>query len=241
MRPFPLLLLAGTICLAAAPAAQAGAWLREKGGGMLDAAYEYSKTSTGSWGYVSLYGEYGLTPRFTIGLDAGSGDGGDDWKALLYLRTGREIGALPGRVAIELALGAAGTPAGQAEGVIRSGLSWGNSFETELGWAWVNIDAKGEFRLGPDVDNFDATTGYVPWELSEGYKLDLTLGLNAGRRTQLVMEIRAEDPSKGAQKMRIVPSVAHRIAGPVWLRLGGIVGVTNDDSAGLVLGTRIEF
>ncbi|MBN2907891.1 MAG: hypothetical protein JXJ18_14365 [Rhodobacteraceae bacterium] len=224
----PSLTLAWLIWLAAAPMVQAGGWLRDAGGRMLSVSHEISHDQTwgGTWGYTTVYGEYELSPRLTLGLDAGRGDADGDWKALIFLRTGHAFDALPGRVAIELGLGAAGLPEGGAEGLIRPVLSWGYGTPTRLGAAWVNLDASAEHR----VQTARTAT-----------KVDLTLGLSVTSRNALTLEVRTEDPAQGARTLRLAPSVQHRLGRGPWLRLGAIIGLENDDSLGLILGSRFEF
>ena len=229
--------------LAAAPAARAGAWLREPGEGMIYLSQEASRDREwgGTWGYTTLYGEYGFRSWLTLGIDAGKGEQDDDWKLVSFARTGWDPGFLPGRVAIELGFGASGTEDGGVEAIVQPALSWGNSFETAFGWGWVNIDARGEFYMGPTWQNVETAPEYMPWQVAEGYKLEVTLGLSPTPRTQVIVEFRGEDPVDGEQMLSVVPSVARRFGEHVWVRLGGIVGVENDDSVGLLLGSRFEF
>jgi hypothetical protein len=243
MRGFFALALAIVAGEAAAPAARAGAWLREPGEGMIYLSQETSRDRDwgGTWGYTTLYGEYGVRPWLTLGIDSGKGEQDDDWKAVTFARIGWDPAFLPGRVAVELGLGVSGTEDGGVEGLVQPVLSWGNSFETALGWGWVNVGAKGEFFMGPTWKNVDTNPEYVPWQVTEGYKLDVTLGLNPTPRTQVIVEFRGENPTEGEQMLRFVPSVARRFGEHVWVHLGGIVGVENDNSVGLLLGSRFEF
>lgn len=226
-RALPLA-LAALLGLAATPDARGGAWLREKGSGMLSFSYESSQDTVwgGSWGYTSIYSEYGLRPRLTLGIDAGKGDVADDWKALVFLRTGRELERLPGRIAMEFGVGGTGAPGGLSEPMLRSGLSWGHGLATRFGNAWVNVDAAAEQKV------LSRTTDY---------KLDLTLGLTPRPRTQIVVEFRAQDTAEADPSLRLVPSLARRLGQRTWLRLGGSVGLHNDDTTGLILGSRVEF
>ncbi|TCM87999.1 hypothetical protein [Rhodovulum steppense] len=239
-------LLALTFWPLAAPLAQAGAWLREDGAGMLAFSQEIAGSGAN---YSSVYAEYGLNARMTLGLDAGKGEAAEDWKAVVFLRMGREFEWLPGRVAAELGLGAAGAAEGGAEGdaeggaegVLQSGLSWGNSFQTGLGWAWVNLDAKGIFHLAAASETAPPSVAGLPMALTEGYKLDLTLGLNLSERMQVSLEMRFEDPAEGADSLRLVPAIARRVGRRGWISLGAIVGLDGSSASGLVLGSRVEF
>ncbi|ARC90159.1 hypothetical protein [Rhodovulum sp. MB263] len=221
-----LTVLAAT--LGAAPAALAGAWLQEKGSGLLAFSHEANRDRTwGSrWGYSSVYGEYGMTPKLTLGLDAGKGEAPDDWKAIAFLRFGSEIDWLPGRLATEFGAGAAGAPGGMTEPVIRAGLSWGTGFTTPDGSGWISLDARTDSR---------------PQSAMVDYKLDITLGVMPNPRTQLTLEIWGEEAATEPRTVKLSPAVSRRIGKDTWLRIGGIVGIHNDRSIGLVIGSRIEF
>lgn len=226
MRNIPA--LAALLWLAATPPSMSGAWLREEGDAALAFSHELSQDPDrgGEWGYSTVYGEYGMRPWLTLGLDAGKGENDGDWQALLFVRSGHDFARLPGRVAVELGLGATGLAGGGKEALLRPGLSWGMDRDTGLGPAWVNLDARREYRehSGTARD-----------------KLDLTVGLKPGARTMLTMELRAEEPPEGDETLRLAPMVHRRFGDGVWLGVGGLVGVQNDDSQGLVLGTRLEF
>ncbi|MGC9419415.1 MAG: hypothetical protein ACP5EN_10650 [Rhodovulum sp.] len=237
-------LLALPIWLIAAPMAQAGAWLREDGALMLAFSHEMTRPGGGgdSAGYTSLYAEYGLTEKLTIGLDAGKGEAADDWKAVAFVQMGREFDWLPGRVAAEFGLGAAGSSETGVEAVIQPGISWGHSFETERGWAWVNVDAKAVIQLAAATETGSIqTVAGLPMALRDGYKLDMTLGLNLNPRTQVSVEMRFEAPAEGDNSLRLVPGVARRLGERSWVTLGGVVSLGDAGSVGVVLGSRIEF
>lgn len=229
------------VWLAAAGAAGAGAWLREDGSAMLAFAHERIAADGSDAGYTSLYGEYGLSDRLTIGIDAGIGEASDDWKAVLFARMGREFGWLPGRVAAELGLGAAGSSEADIAAVVQPGLSWGHSFETDWGWAWVNLDAKGLLHLTPASETAPPAFAGLPMALDEGYKVDLTVGLNLTERSQLSLEVRFEDPVEGVDTLRLVPGYARRIGARAWVTVGGIVGLMDGDGIGIAVGSRIDF
>lgn len=208
---------------------------------MLSFSHEMTGAGGRMSGYTSLYGEYGLTGRLTIGLDAGKGEAADDWKAVAFVRIGREFDWLPGRVAAELGLGAAGSDISGVAAVVQPGASWGHSFETGRGWAWVNVDARALLHLTPVSEAEPQGVAGLPMALEEGYKLDLSLGLNMTPRTQLGLEIRVEDPTDGDSTLRLVPGIARRFGERSWVTLGGIVAREEDGGLGLVLGSRIEF
>lgn len=227
MRPTAAV-LALPLLLTAATMAPAGAWLRGEGEAMLSFSHEALRPDGGGGtsGYTTFYGEYGGSGRLTLGLDLGKGEASQDWKALAFARIGRDFGWLPGQVSAELGLGAVGVPGGGAEPVIRPALSWGKGLATPWGNGWINLDALAEHR---------------PERARTGVKLELTLGVTPTDRTQVSVQLRAEDPAQGERTLRLVPTLARRMGDRAWVTLGGIVGLEGDGDLGLLIGSRIEF
>jgi len=161
------------LCLTAASSAGAGAWLREQGQGFTAvSAIGRSDTSLRSPHYeTSLYAEYGLKPRLTLGLDANERPGSSG-HALIFVRLPirRDPGAA--RIAVELGLG--GHHLGpQWDAMYKAALSYGRGF-SGVGGGWLAIDAAVEYR--------SATAGPL-------YKLDATLGLPSKRRMRTMIQL----------------------------------------------------
>ncbi|SIS83925.1 hypothetical protein SAMN05421759_104201 [Roseivivax lentus] len=224
-RPLPSAFLAILGCLAGLwpNPAEAGAWPREVGTGFASTvSYLTWPQSLGYTGarmaenrYDTLYLEYGLTPRWTIGLDLGHSVSGAE-KLIVFAR--RPIVRPEARLQIAVEGGA-----GQIDGdtVLRPGLSLG------YGWngGWLNGDLLAEHqgdRGATDV------------------KLDLTYGRALGRR-KLMLQIQAGQKDGDDPFVRLAPSVVMPVWRDVSLELGVTYGLEGDDSMGLKLGIWTEF
>ncbi|MCE0506940.1 MULTISPECIES: hypothetical protein [unclassified Roseivivax] len=216
---------AGLALLACLPAAlaEAGAWPREKG------ALFVSTTSYLSWSqdlttwtsyypsarYDTLFIEYGLTERWTVGLDLGrSVSGATKTVAFATRPFARPVLGL--QVAPTLGIG-------QIDGmqVIRPALSLGKGAD----WGWLAADFAAE--LFPERGETDV-------------KLDLTMGAKFGRRRAMV-QFQGGQQAGDAPFLRVVPSVTTPLFKRYELELGGSYGVIGDSSMGLKLGLWAEF
>lgn len=159
-------------CVMIAPTARAGAWLREP-----ETAYSSitvtARQLNGIWqSQSSLYGEYGLKPRLTLGLDVNEIPG-IAGHALVFARL--PIGPAGQRTKIALELGIGGHHRqGQWGSMVKSTVSVGRGFSGRWGNGWFNIDAALELRH-PDPD--------------PAFKLDATLGLKTGHLFQPLLKI----------------------------------------------------
>ncbi len=204
-------------------AALAGAWPREKGSVFLSAvSYLSWPQDTTTWisyaptsRYDTLYLEYGLTARWTIGLDLGRSVSGAE-KVVAFAR--RPLARPEAWLQIAAELGA-----GQIDGdnVLRPGLSLG------MGWdgGWVNADLLAEhFSDRGETD----------------VKLDLTYGRALGRR-KVMLQLQAGQQEGDDAFLRVVPSVVQPLWRDVSLEIGVSYGAMGDDSMGLKLGLWTSF
>ncbi len=218
-----LILLVALICLSA-QTALAGAWPRTKGSGFVSVAsrlawpqdisnwQEKAPTET----YQTLYIEYGLTERFTFGLDVGravSGEGKTVGFLQMPLRD-RDTGP---KVSVQLGFG-------QISGaqVVRPGLSAGWGLEK----GWVSVDGVAEMRMA---------------DLKTDFKLDMTWGRNLPRDRKLVIQLQSGVPYADPSFVRFAPSVVVPINTRFMVELGGTYGLTGDNSMGLKIGLWAEF
>ena len=115
------------LCLVATQAS-AGAWPRQKGSGFASIAtrLEFDETYTLSPSYNSIYLEYGLNGRHTLGVDAGQSSDGAT-RTIAFLRMPLFETKRGNPVAIELGLGKI-----EEQIVLRPGMSWGARSEIRL-------------------------------------------------------------------------------------------------------------
>jgi hypothetical protein len=226
-------------------AAHPGAWPREEGKLFLSVAYEVTARRDAlardrmeqtegrleTYSYSSLYAEYGLTPRVTLGLDLGTEDLPDTRSSIIFLRIPIGAGEGPHRFAAELGVGNREIPdygllRGTTEPVIRPGLSWGYGFESRFGNGWAGIDLKLENR---------SKTG------ERAYKADLTLGVDRGNGWLVFAQAQASDYPGTDPALRIVPTVVKRITPRISLESAALLGVSGDNRIGLRAALWFEF
>ena len=170
-RLIPLLL--ALLCTASPGPANAGAWLREPGRSFLSTAGTLRRGDPDARQEVSVYAEYGLSPRLTFGADVNERPG-ITGHATLFARLPLNRPDARNRLALESALGGHHWR-GDCDPMYRLSLSYGRGFITRRGaLGWLDIAAGYERRLG--------MTRPI-------YKLDATLGLSAPGRIHPVLQV----------------------------------------------------
>ncbi|WP_145963061.1 hypothetical protein [Mangrovicoccus ximenensis] len=247
--------LACLLLLACAPAAFAGAWPRGKGNGFLSFAYEETAAQgTGlaalgfggtpeddpeSFGFSSVYAEFGVTDRVTLGIDAGMDHGPDTYQAIVFASVNVTPAGWRQQVALEFGIGQRDYPAdgfdaanladlrpGGTEPVLRPGLSWGMGFGTPLGNGWAAVDARMELRR----DHGDR----IP-------KVDATLGLAPGDRSLAYLQLQYSDYPDNPPNWRLVPTYVFRPLDWLSLETALLWDAEGGDRAGLRAGIWLEF
>ena len=239
-------LLGLMLTIAAGPAA-AGAWPRAEGeafvslGSTLAPEGEMLVTGTGSLrSYTSVYAEYGLTPKWTIGLDAGFGQGDGDrtTAALVFARyplwqtdSGHHVAAELGIGYIDEQVDTPNITAIMDEDPeqqfrIRPGLSWGKGFESRWGGGWMGIESSLEWR---------APTGEL------AFKTDLTAGLKPSDRWMGILQLQYGNYPDSDPVLRLVPSVVRKFGSRTHLQLGIMAPLVGDDTPGIKFATWITF
>ncbi|MFN7004455.1 MAG: hypothetical protein ACK4NW_13610 [Roseinatronobacter sp.] len=229
-------LLALLLCLHAGPVL-AGAWPREAGTAFV--SLSHWQASSGGDSYTALFAEWGLTPRLTLGFDAGRSVSGET-KTVLFLRA-PVMDWLGVKVAAEIGYGEI---AGQS--VIRPGLSFGRALEGRYGAGWLAVDTVLEYEIATqDIDvKADITLGFTPqpaagdasrWTLMVQVQTGL-VAVNEG--VTLLRETgQRPDPSF----LRIVPSVTYQLREGIDLELGVYQSLTGTEERGVKLGVWSRF
>ena len=212
-----ILVLLGTLLLTAS--AQAGAWPREAGTTFVALSFtaKADRTTMATTGfptdsYTALYLEHGLTPKLTLGLDAGRAKEGS-YTALAFARwpfwkdTGPNV-------------------SGQSDTVSMLGLSFGRGLTTRFGGGWIALDTSARYRIS---------------QRNVVLKADLTLGLTVQEVTKLMLQFQAGQYPGDDTYLRIAPSVARKFGRNKYVELGLEAGVIGDSRVGLKLGTWLEF
>jgi hypothetical protein len=233
-----LLGLASGLVTALLPVAvMAGAWPREAGTGF--ASLSQWQGLGGANSYTALFVEYGLTPRLTLGLDAGRSVSGDG-KTVAFLRT-PVMRILGGPVAAELGYGQiAGRP------VLRPGLSWGRSVARPRWQGWLAIDTRLEVDLESRKldEKTDITLGLTPLS-PDGRPADWTMMLQLQTgvvdiRQQLFL-LQTEGIRPGASFLRLVPSVTYRLRDGLQLEIGYVHPLDGSGARAIKLGLWSTF
>lgn len=187
--------LAGVLLfLFAGQPATAGAWLREHKHGFSSVSSTLRRLPDRVGQENSIYLEYGVRPKLTLGLDLNEGDNLSG-HGLVFARfaLGKRPGTRPRKnhLAVETAIGA------HYQGDVfapmyKLTLSWGRSLQTKRLSAWLAVDLAGEQRKG------------LP---GPTLKMDTTLGLNGVRRVQPMLQIETSRPKDGIVNWAVIPSL----------------------------------
>ena len=190
--------------LLCAPAVSAGPWLRTPGTVFSAVTTEIAPPKPTAFApdlpvefYSSVYAEYGLTHRITIGLDGGA-DGFGNGQALAFIRLPLSESDY-GRTAAELGVGARWSLTGITP-ILRPGLSWGRGLSLFGRPGWTSFDA----------------TLTIPTQGAQPIpKLDAMIGLDAGKRMKLMLGLSLERPAP-----TLSPSIAYRLSKTFHVTLG---------------------
>ena len=208
------------LCLLGSSAA-AGPWLRAPGTQFLSLSVEASKDTLRPETYGSIYYEYGLRPKLTLGLDAGRDSWGQS-SALIFARLPLWLSESGSRAAADFAIGQMTDSTGTYL-AIRPGLSWGRALKWGQG-GWLSIDA---------------TYAYVPETTNTLAKIEGTLGLNHSDRVKYLLQLIAEKPTGQDTLVSATPGLAWRFGKGSHL-LGGVI-LRSDGSTTLKLGLWRDF
>lgn len=227
--------VAGLFLLFGAAEAAAGAWPREDGATFVAIGQTFSTglrtllaPNQTIDGYSSLYAEYGLTSKLTLGLDAAQGSGPDASlrTALVFARY--PLGQSPwgDLFAADLGLGWREDSRDGNSARLRAGLAWGRGFETGWGPGWMGIEGSAELLT--------ATNDQI-------FKADATLGLKPTPKWMLILQAQTGRYNATEPILRIAPSVVRAIGSRGHLQFGLERTVAGGDTIGVRLGAWFSF
>lgn len=222
-------------CVIWALGAEGGAWPRKAGEGFASATVRLgwpqnllerarageSISLEPTSDYRTLYGEYGVTDRLTIGLDVGHSVSGAG-KTVVFVSYPLAItGDSPHR--LSLALGAGRI---ESEPVIRPGVSYGYGYSGKRLSGWVAVDALAEHFLGSQRND---------------YKLDVTFGLNLEGGKRAILQLQAGRQQGDDPFARLAPSYVVPWGDTRNVEVGLTVSLAGEADVGVLLGLWQAF
>jgi hypothetical protein len=162
------------VALLAAPAARAGAWMRDEGTGFLAVFATFGRTAAGLSHDTGFYAEYGARPRLTLGVDVNTRSDLAG-HALGFLRVPLTGSGRRTQIALDLGIGAHLDSGGSDwNPMARATLALGRSFASGLGDGWFGVDVAYERRFG---------------QPEGAIKLDSVIGLSSGPRFRPLLQL----------------------------------------------------
>ncbi len=215
-----MLRLIAFLCFLTTPAL-AGPWIRAEGEQFISLSIEGKVVGADMSSYGSLYYEYGLGPRLTLGLDAG-GAHVDPTTSLVFVRTPLWRAENGARMSFDLALGSVQSGA-DSSFALRPGVSWGRELKGRPG-GWVSVDLTHRWLAdhGQSLSKLEGTAG-VPW----------------GARRKVMMQMTIEKASGLGWSSSLTPSIAWRVHDNLELITG--LTIRDDRSVALKLGLWRRF
>lgn len=236
MTRWPLCL--SILALVAPPMAQAGAWPREAGTVFVATGAERDRDGNS---YASLYAEYGLSPRTTVGVELGHTTVGET-TALVWAQRPLDDGKGAHRFSVGFGLGAVWRD-GAIEPLAQTTLAWGRGFDSRLAAGWLSARGSLRIALSPaDVSMAPADPTEAAFLTPEtSVKSELTLGLHAREGLMLINELWFEDRDDVAFSAKLATSAVVDIAGPLKLQLGVIEPLRGPGESSVRLGSWVTF
>ncbi len=214
----------------------AGAWPREKGGVFLSFSTTTRPSAQTHATQIdelahsaenSLYAEYGLTPRITLGFDGMMTDSTSYGQALIFARVALGDQAARNRYAASFGVGqfidtVIDTDHLEAEHttLTRLGLHYGRG----LARGWIGADAYATQKSDGTSLKLDATWGLKPWD-----------------RWMFIAQVQAGQPAEGDSYANFAPSVVWKMTDRVSLEVGLVQPLQGEGEPALKLGSWTEF
>ena len=230
--------LALSALVALAVPAGAGPWPREPGAHFLSVSVDRDRDGNQ---YSALYGEYGLTPRYTLGYELGHSNAGES-SAIFWLQRAMGRGDGANRLSMSVGVGAIRRgdetlPVGQ----VVSG--WGRGFDGIWDGGWITAELKmkvtARSKDDPVVTQAVGTLAALTPEFST--KADLTLGLRRNSSLMIINQLRLEKPQDEDLTASLASSVVRDLVGSTKIELGVVTPISGPVEPAVRLGTWLEF
>ncbi|MFT4012034.1 MAG: hypothetical protein QM682_01290 [Paracoccus sp. (in: a-proteobacteria)] len=252
MPLFPPLLslrlaLALVLALLAGPVL-AGPWPRAEDATFLSLSAERDREDNS---YISLYGEYGMTPRSTLGFELGHASAGEN-SVILWLQRALDDGEGQSRLTVSLGAGmlerdGVYLPVGQIGGAWGRGWDSIPGLRALPGGGWVGLEARvkvaGAMKDQKAIERLSGSgagiLSYITPETTT--KAELTLGWHALASTMLIQQLQFEDRDDTGFSSKLSVSAVRDLAGPAKIELGVIAPLSGKSEPAVKLGTWFQF
>lgn len=245
MRNFWQILL---LWLVLGQAAMAGPWPRAQGGVFLSLSQERDRDENS---YSSLYGEYGLSPRNTLGFELGHSNAGES-SLMLWWQRAMDRGEGPNRWTLASGMGVLERD-GEYLPLAQIGGAWGRGFDSIPGLrqipggGWLGVDLRskvaGAMKDQAEVEALAASgagmLSYITPETTT--KAEVTLGWHATDALMLINQFRFEEREDTGFSSKLAVSAVQDLWGPAKLELGLIAPLSGTGETAVKLGTWVEF
>jgi hypothetical protein len=206
-------------------AAMAGAWAQEKGAVFLSFGGNVAlfEGATRPVHYdPTLYIEYGLTDRITVGFDGYTSDATEVVNGFVFLRFPLGPTDGPSRFAVSVAGGASEIPGLDLETTGRIGLHWG--YGLDRGWLAVDATTVLGLTVGEQEGKVEATWGRIVTDRWAG-----------------LLQVQAGIGFSGDTYAKVTPSVMYDLTESTRLRAGFVQALTGDQGSGLMMEIWMQF
>lgn len=231
-----------------AGAAMAGPWPREAKAVFMSLSSEIDRDSNS---YTSLYSEYGLSARNTLGFELGHSNA-DETTALLWWQRALGGGDGPNHWSMSSGIGAVWRD-GSTIPLAQMGGAWGRGFDSVPmlkrvpggGWlaAELRMTLAGHMKDEDEIAALSADDAgmlsYITTETTT--KLEMTMGWHARSSLMLINQMRFEKRDGVDFSGKLAVSAVQDIWGPAKIELGIIAPLTGPGEMAVKLGTWIEF
>lgn len=214
--------------------AQAGAWLREKGAVFLSWSNTISTRSDSLYATdTSLYAEYGLTSRLTVGFDGYLGATGKASEAYMFMRFPLGKQDRPARMALTFGVGAKSIPnpwgSTTEQTLAKAGFSWGRGLKR----GWLAFDAS--------VSSVVQSSIFVTGQSGTSFSADFTFGQKPSERLMLIWQMQTGKTTNGPTYAKFAPSMVWSFGNKNSIEIGLVKGLTGDETQSLKVGFWKSF
>ena len=238
-------------CLAlliAGGGADAGPWPRGKGEIFLSFSEERDRDGNS---YAGLYGEYGVTPRNTLGFELGHSNAGET-SAMIWWQRALDRGEGPDRITVSTGMGVLERD-GELVPLAQIGASWGRGWDALpllrdiRGGGWLAVDARLKVAAEmKDQQELSELAGKNPSALDYRTpqvtaKIDATLGWNATSNMMVINQLRMENRDDIGFSGKLATTLVRDLYGPAKGELGVVLPLWGEGEPAVKLGVWFAF